>query len=403
MKSSIRLAGALGALGLGLGLSAGAIAATHTLRAGDTTAAGTALAPLGTVLFDTLGGVDPVQAFVVTSQSFGLPTPFDTFETFGADDFTVTGNGWTINAIQVQGSYYNAVSPPLAADSVNVYILADSAGQPAGTNLPADALFAWEGAPYTDVQDGDLRVDLPAPGWFLAPGTYWLVFQPNVDGTQGQWGWTESSAAPQSGTAVGFESVWMQVSPALIPPGNCADAWSARVTVCGATQAANPPPEPDFAFVLEGTLGVPGIAVSPLAIETSEPDVVGTFDIVLEAPPQLGETVTIPLDDSAGALLGTAPASVVFGGGNWDVPQTVTVTPVDDSIPGEDPAVWTLALLPAVSGDPGYAGIDPPDVTVTHFDDDTVLAVPALEGPGMLLLAGLLAAFGVLTVRRTGS
>jgi len=359
----------------------------------------------GSVLFSTVGGIDPVEAFVVTSQDFLFTAPgFEDYETLNADDFTVTDNGWLLEAIEVRGSYFGLPAPgPISAASVNVYIVADAGGLPASADLPAGALFAWEGAPYTDVSDGDLRVTLPAPGWFLAPGTYWLVFQTSLDAMLGQWGWTESASAPASGTPTGNEAAWLQ-TPTEVLPNGCVGAWAQRVTVCGATTADNPPPEPDNAFLLEGSLGVPGIVVSPLTTETFEPDVTGSFDVVLEAPPSLGETVTVDLDDSAGAGLGTvSPVSLVFDGGNWDQPQTVTVNPVDDNTPGEDPVTWTVAVLPAVSGDPGYSGIDPSDVSVTHFDDDTVLSVPTVDVWGLLLLVGLLSLSGILTMRRPGS
>src|SRR5205823_5847902 len=60
-----------------------------------------------------------------------------------------------------------------------------------------------------------------------------------------------------------------------------------------------------------------------------------------------------------------------FTPGNWNTPQTVTVTGVDDAVAdGNKP--YTIITAPAVSGDPGYSGKDAPDVSVTNNDDDAV-------------------------------
>jgi hypothetical protein len=58
-----------------------------------------------------------------------------------------------------------------------------------------------------------------------------------------------------------------------------------------------------------------------------------------------------------------SPASLTFTPENWDVPQTVTVSALDDSvIEGAHTAVITHS---AVSTDAGYNGLAVADVTVT--------------------------------------
>jgi hypothetical protein len=133
----------------------------------------------------------------------------------------------------------------------------------------------------------------------------------------------------------------------------------------------SPPQELDFAFELTGNILVPGITVMPTAVTTSESGTTDSFDVVLDAPPLPGETVSIDIDDSAGAGEGSADmATLVFSAANWNIPQTVTITPIDDAI-AEATVMWTCATDPAVSGDGSYSGLDASDVTVSNLDDDS--------------------------------
>jgi hypothetical protein len=325
----------------------------------------------GSVLFSTLGGIDPVTSSVITSQVF---TDFGGFATAGADDFTVTGNGWEIESVEARGAYFNGAGP---ADSVNVYILGVSGGLPDTTNLSAGSIYALENASYTDIGSGDFEIPLVPdgqPGIFLPPGDYFLVVQANMAaGSGGQWGWTLSASGPNSGTSVGLESAWFQTSPGLIPPGSCVDTWGARVSTCNMTPMPDPSPpaELDFAFALTGNQPVPGITVTPTTVTTSEAGVTDSFDVVLDAPPLPGEMVSIDIDDSAGATEGSAGVgTLVFTAANWNIPQTVTITPLDDAI-ADGNVMWTCATDPAVSGDGSYSGLDAADVTVTNLDDET--------------------------------
>ena len=63
-----------------------------------------------------------------------------------------------------------------------------------------------------------------------------------------------------------------------------------------------------------------------------------------------------------------SPSTLTFTPQNWDVPQTVMVSAVNDSVvEGMDTAVITHS---AVSADAGYNGISVADVTVSIGDDD---------------------------------
>jgi hypothetical protein len=80
--------------------------------------------------------------------------------------------------------------------------------------------------------------------------------------------------------------------------------------------------------------------------------------------------VTVPLSSSRPAEGTVAPASVTFTALNWNAPQTVTVTGVDDLVDDGD-QLYTVVIGASTSLDPSYQGIDPDDVLLTNTDDDT--------------------------------
>jgi hypothetical protein len=59
----------------------------------------------------------------------------------------------------------------------------------------------------------------------------------------------------------------------------------------------------------------------------------------------------------------------VFTAADWNMPQTVTVTGVDDEVRDGD-QVYTIVVAPVTSGDAFYHGLPVPSVGVTNLDDD---------------------------------
>jgi len=64
------------------------------------------------------------------------------------------------------------------------------------------------------------------------------------------------------------------------------------------------------------------------------------------------------------------PIMLTFTSANWDEPQTVTVTGVDNAIVDGNIA-YTIITGLASSGDTSYEGFDPDDVEVMNNDNDT--------------------------------
>lgn len=123
--------------------------------------------------------------------------------------------------------------------------------------------------------------------------------------------------------------------------------------------------------ILATTLDNEGAAVlvSPTAgLVTTEAGGTDTFDVVLGAMPSADVSIGVSSDNVAEGT--TNVASLVFTAANWDIPQTVTVTGVDDDIDDGDQA-YQILLAAATSMDSAFNGIDPDDVMVSNLDDDT--------------------------------
>ena len=59
----------------------------------------------------------------------------------------------------------------------------------------------------------------------------------------------------------------------------------------------------------------------------------------------------------------------MFSAANWQVPQTATITGVNDVV-YDGSQSYTIQTILAAPGDAAYAAIDPADVSVTNIDDD---------------------------------
>ncbi|MCL6501489.1 MAG: hypothetical protein K6T86_02310 [Pirellulales bacterium] len=126
--------------------------------------------------------------------------------------------------------------------------------------------------------------------------------------------------------------------------------------------------DPDDVAVTNLDDDTAGILVTPTSgLITTEAGGTATFTVVLTSEPLADVTIDVASSNPAEGTVSTS--TLVFTSANWNVPQTVTVTGVDDSVNDGD-VDYTIVLLPAVSGDPLYAGLDPDDVSVTNLDDD---------------------------------
>jgi hypothetical protein len=125
-------------------------------------------------------------------------------------------------------------------------------------------------------------------------------------------------------------------------------------------------PVASFVFIPGAT---PGVSVSPTTgLLTSETGGQASFTVVLDTKPTANVVINISSSDTTEGTV--APSSLTFTPDNWNIPQTVTVTGVNDSDP-DGPVAYTIILSPAVSSDADYNGLDPADVSVTNADDES--------------------------------
>lgn len=114
---------------------------------------------------------------------------------------------------------------------------------------------------------------------------------------------------------------------------------------------------------------IPAVQIIPPAVPvTTEAGGGSSFAIVLTSQPS--HPVTIPLVSSARSEGAISAGSVSFSSDNWNIPQTIVVTGIDDSVDDGDTS-WQVLTGQTVSIDPFYSGLNPEDPTFINRDDDT--------------------------------
>jgi hypothetical protein len=112
------------------------------------------------------------------------------------------------------------------------------------------------------------------------------------------------------------------------------------------------------------------IFVTPTTgLTTSEAGAAATFQVVLNSQPTANVVIDLSSGDPSEGTLSVG--TLTFTPANWTIPQTVTITGVDDALDDGDVG-YTIATAAAVSSDGAYDGLDPADVSVTNTDDDGV-------------------------------
>lgn len=111
------------------------------------------------------------------------------------------------------------------------------------------------------------------------------------------------------------------------------------------------------------------VVVSPTSgLQTTELGGTAAFTVVLGAEPAATVTIDLSSSDPDEGTLDTD--SLVFTPDDWDVPQVVTITGVDDD--DDDGATSYTIVTTATSSDPAYDGLSVDDVAVVNLDDELV-------------------------------
>lgn len=123
----------------------------------------------------------------------------------------------------------------------------------------------------------------------------------------------------------------------------------------------------------------PKFVVTPQLLSLTEGGASAGFSVVLTGMPAADVSVTVTSGDST--QLTVAPSTLVFTSATWSVPQTVTVTAVDDALLNGTRSV-TAILGTAASADPLFQGLDPENVAITIADNDSTSSSGSGGGGG---------------------
>ncbi|MFN8536777.1 MAG: hypothetical protein U0232_04805 [Thermomicrobiales bacterium] len=233
-----------------------------------------------------------------STQSVDLPAPYDTDDSFTADDFTVPAQSkWQITQVDAQG--YPGLDKSQPA-SFNLFIYTNVA------NKPGARIFSSTGLGYAfgaTSPAGSFNYSISWPsGPVLTEGTYWIVIQGNATTADQGWRWWHRTT--QNGTSAQYYS-----PGASGPTGTHCDTGFDRRGSCFFNTGA----EPDQVFALFGKMleNQPPVNTVPgpqtvndnvnLAFSTANGNAISVDDPEIQA----GENLFVQLDLSPGSPHGT--------------------------------------------------------------------------------------------------
>ncbi len=109
------------------------------------------------------------------------------------------------------------------------------------------------------------------------------------------------------------------------------------------------------------------VTVSRTSLTVTEGGIYGRYVVVLATAPTAAVTVTVAKVAGGDADLTASPTTLTFSTANWDMPQSVMVTAVEDDDNLDGTATFEHT---ATSSDAGYAGLSINPVTATEADND---------------------------------
>ncbi|NJK37403.1 MAG: hypothetical protein HC920_06335 [Oscillatoriales cyanobacterium SM2_3_0] len=113
---------------------------------------------------------------------------------------------------------------------------------------------------------------------------------------------------------------------------------------------------------------VPGILITPTTgLTTSEAGGTAQFAVVLASRPITEVVINLSSSNIQEGTLGTS--ALTFNPANWDTPQVVTITGVDDEI-ADGNIPYTIITEAALSADENYSGLELEDINVVNADND---------------------------------
>src|SRR5262249_31885466 len=105
-----------------------------------------------------------------------------------------------------------------------------------------------------------------------------------------------------------------------------------------------------------------------------------TFTVALKTAPT--QDVLLPIVSSNAVQGQPSPSLLLFNSGNFNVPQTVTVTGVDDDTQPLGDVNYVIHIGPAYSQDNTYNNLTALDIPCTNKDDEaTITSINPVSGP----------------------
>ena len=130
-----------------------------------------------------------------------------------------------------------------------------------------------------------------------------------------------------------------------------------------------------FVFIPGST---PGFVVTPTNnLFTAESGSTATFTVALETQPLADVTINVTSSDIAEGTV--SPSTLTFTAADWNVPQTVTVTGVDDTAT-DGAKTFNVVLAAATSTDTEYNGLNPVDPTIVNIDNEGGITINPTGG-----------------------
>lgn len=307
---------------------------------------------------DTDEGTVSPASLTFTSANWNTP---QVVTATGVDDSTVEGNGSyqivTAAAVSTDASY-NGLNAP------NVSVINADDDAPGITIAPTSDLATTEagGAATFSVRlntqpAGNVTIALSS-----SDSTEGTVSPASLTFTSVNWN------TPQTVTATGVDDKTVD--------GNVPYAVVTAAAV--STDANYNGLDPSNAAVVNNDNDVAGVTVTPNSgLATTEAGGMATFTVKLNSRPTANVTIALSSSDATEGTV--SPTSVTFTSENWNTPQVVTATGVNDGIVDGD-APYTIITAPAVSIDANYDGMDASDVSITNNDDVAGITVTPSSG-----------------------
>jgi hypothetical protein len=112
----------------------------------------------------------------------------------------------------------------------------------------------------------------------------------------------------------------------------------------------------------------PGITLGSVSNNTNETGTKATFTVVLDVQPTTDVVLNISSGDTGEVTLDLA--TLTFKNADWDTPQTVTATGVDDALQDGSIAVTITVAVDDASSDDNYDAVIAVTTTITNEDDE---------------------------------